>query len=139
MARETLATLIRLAGSEVDTARRELQAVLAEEDRVNEALRTLDESLARESALAQQDPSFAGSFSLYLGHARRKRQGLEAERAALEPRIAAARDKLAEAFAIQKKYEIARDNRAAAARAEAARKETLDLDEMGLNAHRRGK
>lgn len=139
MARETLATLIRLAGSDVDAARRDLQTVLAEEDRLKAALEALEESLAKESALAREDPSLAGSFSLYLANARRQREALEADLQALVPKIAAARDKLAEAFAVQKKYEIARDNRDAAARAEALRKETIELDEMGLNTHRRGR
>lgn len=139
MARDTLETLIRLAGSEVDTARRELQTVLAEEDRIHADLRGLSESVEREGACVRADPSLAGSYSLFLASARDRRQALEAELVALEPKIAAARDALAEAFAVQKKYEIARDNRDAAAQAEVARKETITLDEMGLNAHRRGR
>lgn len=137
MARDTLTTLIRLAGTEVDDARRVLQGFLAEEDRVRAALLDLAAEIERESALAKNDPDYAVAFGRFMGHAKDRREAMEAALEALKPKIEMARDGLAEAFAGQKRYEIAKQNRDAAAAKEADRREGLDLDEQGLNAHRR--
>lgn len=137
MARNTLDTLIRLAGAEVDTARRALQDVLAAEDKVRADLAALADEVAREQALVTERPELAGHFGGFMARARTRREALEAEMQDLIPRIEAARDALADAFANQKKYEIAKDNRAAADAADEKRREGLALDELGLVGHRR--
>ena len=137
MARDTLATLIRLAGSEVDEARRALQAVLAEEDALIEAMAALEASVIREQEEAGTDPTMRAALSAFLIRARNERADLQQQRQDLQPKIAAARDALAEAFGNQKKYEIAQENRVLAEAAEDARKETLFLDEIAINAHNR--
>ena len=137
MARDTLDTLIRLAGTEVDEARRALQAVLAEEDRVIAAMNALEASVAREQQESSTDPTMRAALSAFLARARDERAALQKEQQDLQPRIAEARDALAEAFANQKKYEIAQENRMRADAAEEARLETVFLDEVGINAHNR--
>jgi flagellar export protein FliJ len=137
MARDTLSTLIRLAGTEVDEARRVLQAFLAEEDQWRAALADLSEEVERESAMAKTEPAYAAPFGLFMARAKERREGMEARLRELKPKIDAARDALAEAFAGQKRYEIAKQNLDAAAAREAARREGLELDEQGLNAYRR--
>ncbi|MEQ8443233.1 MAG: flagellar FliJ family protein [Alphaproteobacteria bacterium] len=138
MARDTMQTLIRLAGSEVDTARQELQKVLAREDQLNADLAALADEIARESDLARKQADMAGDFGVYMVRAKRRREILHRNLQDLQPEIEAARDKLAEAFANQKKYEIAKDNRDTAELADRNHKETQELDELGLNKHRRG-
>lgn len=137
MARDTLATLIRLAGAEVDQARQSLQDVLAEEDALLAALAALEQSIADEQRQVGTDPTLRAALSAFLVRTREERASIVQQRQDLQPKIAAARDALAEAFAIQKKYEIARENRAAEAAADAAHRETLFLDEVGINAHNR--
>lgn len=139
MARDTLTTLIRLAGTEVDDARRVLQGVLAEEDHWRAALVDLVAEIERESVLAKNDSDYAVAFGQFMSHAKERREAIETKLEDLKPRIEMARDSLAEAFAGQKRYEIAKQNRDAAAAKEADRRESLELDEQGLNAHRRKK
>jgi len=69
--------------------------------------------------------------------AKKRREILHRNLQDLQPEIEAARDELAEAFANQKKYEIAKENRDAAELSDQTRKENLELDELGLNKHRR--
>ena len=137
MARDTLSTLVRLAGNEVDEARRVLQGFLAEEDQWRAALVDLAEEVERESAMATTDPAYAVPFGQFMARAKERREAMEAKLAELQPRIEDARDSLAEAYAGQKRYEIAKQNRDAAAAREADRREGLELDELGLNAYRR--
>lgn len=137
MARDTFNTLIRLAGSEVDEARRGLQAVLAEEDALRADMAALETEVAAEKALVQAQPELSGHYAMFAVRAKERREALEAGLADLQPRIEAARDALAEAFANQKKYEIAKENRDTAEADEQKRKDGIILDELGLNAHRR--
>lgn len=137
MARDTLETLIRLAGSDVDEARRGLQKVLAEEDKIRADIGDLEASIAAESDLIQRQPELSGNFGIFLVRAKQRREALDAALAEVLPRVEAARDRLAEAFANQKKYEIAKQNRDAATADDEKRREGIVLDEMGLNAHRR--
>lgn len=137
MAKDTLETLIRLAGSEVDEARRGLQKVLAEEDRIRADIAALEASIEAESDLIRRQPELSGSFGLFLARAKARRGELDTLLDDVLPRVEAARDVLAEAFANQKKYEIAKENRESAASEEARRREGIALDEIGLNAHRR--
>ncbi|MDW3208028.1 MAG: flagellar FliJ family protein [Alphaproteobacteria bacterium] len=137
MAKDTLETLIRLAGSEVDEARRGLQKVLAEEDRIRADIAALEASIEAESDLIRRQPELSGSFGLFLARAKVRRGELDTMLDDVLPRVEAARDVLAEAFANQKKYEIAKENRESAASEEARRREGIALDEIGLNAHRR--
>ena len=137
MARNTMITLTRLAGAEVDSARQALQAVLAEEDRIHADMAALAGEIRREEQAVTERPEFAGHFGAFMIRARARREALEAKLHDLTPRIDAARDALAAAFANQKKYEIAKKHREAAAAAEEKRRDGIDLDEIGLTTHRR--
>lgn len=137
MAKDTLETLIRLAGSEVDEARRALQKVLAEEDKVRADIAELEASIESESDLIHRQPELSGSYGMFLARARARREEFDQMLAEILPRVEAARDQLAEAFANQKKYEIARENRETADAEEERRQEGIVLDEIGLNSHRR--
>lgn len=139
MARDTLDTLIRLADAEIDTARQALQRILAEEDAVQAKLNDLAAQVEHETNLAAKDPTLARQYGVFIDHVKRKRQKLNAQLDAIKPKVEAARDVLGAAFANQKKYEIAKQNRKDAADAESKRKEGLILDELGLNAFRREK
>jgi flagellar export protein FliJ len=137
MARDTLETLIRLAGADIDTARLALQKILAEEDAVRAQLSDLAAQVEQESSLAAKDTDLARQYGVYIDHAKRKREKLNGQLDALKPKVEAARDALAEAFANQKKYEIAKQNRDDAAAVEQKRKDGLVMDELGLNAFRK--
>lgn len=139
MARQTLKTLVRLNRFEVDEKRRDLQALMDREAEIKGAIRRLDSELvAEQQAAATADVQALGAVYGQYAAANKDRRVAELEKLAeLYPEIETARAALADAFATLKKYEIARDNRAAAESAEAAKREGLELDELGLKGHRR--
>ena len=59
--------------------------------------------------------------------------------ASVTKQVEEAREAVAQAFEILKKYEITKAGRDSEALAEARRKERILLDELGLIAHRRNK
>ena len=67
-----------------------------------------------------------------------RRAKLAASLAEAKAKIAQAADEVTESFQELKRLEIAQSNREQAARDKAAKSERLMLDELGLNAHRRG-
>ncbi|NMM46365.1 flagellar export protein FliJ [Rhodospirillaceae bacterium KN72] len=137
MAGDTLDTLVRLAGRSVDNARRALQVLLAEEDRINADYAALAERIESESEMVRAKPEFGSQFGSFMVWAKDRREKLDAEMRELVPKIDTVRDALADAFAEQKKYEIAKQNRDEAEAADEKRKEGIAMDEMGLNAFRR--
>ena len=126
------ASLVKLAGFEVEELRKRLLAVL--ERRAEAELRQalLHAEAEGESRRLATDAE-AGWYRLaYLEGWRARRDGLKAELLALDGEEAGARDALARAFEELKKYEqIEEDARLQAVRA-AAKLETAALDEMGL-------
>lgn len=140
MAGDTLKTLIRLNRFDVDEKRRSLQALLDHEAEIQQAIRNLEEELAAEQKVAADAEVQQAIGAVYGGYAVANKERKEAQLeklAELYPQIESARAALAEAFANLKKYEIARQNRQDEEAAEEARKEGLELDELGLAGHRR--
>ena len=125
------ASLVKLAGFEVEQLRKRLMAVL--DRRADAELRQalLQAEAEGESRRLAADAE-AGWYRLaYLEGWRARRDGLKAELLALDGEEAGARDALSRAFEELKKYEqIEEDARKAGVRA-AARLETASLDELG--------
>ena len=125
------ASLVKLAGFEVEQLRKRLMAVL--DRRADAELRqALLEAEAEGESRRLASDAEAGWYRLaYLEGWRARRDGLKAELLALDGEEAGARDALSRAFEELKKYEqIEEDARQVAVRA-AARLETAALDELG--------
>ena len=125
------ASLVKLAGFEVEQLRKRLMAVL--DRRADAELRqALLEAEAEGESRRLASDAEAGWYRLaYLEGWRARRDGLRAEVLALDAEEAGARDALSRAFEELKKYEqIEEDARQVAVRA-AARLETAALDELG--------
>ena len=125
------ASLVKLAGFEVEQLRKRLMAVL--DRRADTELRqALLEAEAEGESRRLASDAEAGWYRLaYLEGWRARRDGLRAEVLALDAEEAGARDALSRAFEELKKYEqIEEDARQVAVRA-AARLETAALDELG--------
>lgn len=134
---KTIATLIRLAKLEVDNRRRLLADLLEQDAAFDRAVQRLDNELITERDKARESPEYAAGYTAYAKHAASRRKALIDRKAALAVDIDKARDRLAEAFEEQKKYEITAERRDDAEAAERNRREQLDLDELGLQAHGR--
>ncbi len=134
---QDLNTLIRLNEWTVDERRRELGDVLASLAELESGLHRLREELASEQGVVQASPEEAGFFyGNYAQAVIERRHRLNTGVARMEEEVAQARDKLNEAYRELKKFEVAQDLRDTHEARELARKEQIDLDEMGLQAYR---
>jgi len=132
-----LHTLIRLNEWTVDQRRRELGDVLGSLADLESSLHRLGEELIREQQAAHASPEEAGLFyGNYANAVIDRREHLNAGISSMEQLVAAARDKLDEAYRDLKKYEIAQETRDLSLAKEEARLEQIEFDEMGLQAHR---
>ncbi|MBN4083202.1 flagellar FliJ family protein [bacterium AH-315-B06] len=134
-----LDALIKIHGFELDQKRRALKEIEEAEAGIETKIRNLEAELLDEQEAARH--SVEGVYT-YGGYARAvitRRETLRQSQAEVMQQLAAARNAVAEAFETLKKYEITKASRDARARAEATRRETIQLDELGLNAHTRAK
>ncbi len=133
-----LHSLIRLAGWTVDEIQRTLAELVEREEQLVTARYELDEELKREQAAASANIMEGGlTFSGYIRLYQARRDDLDHKIVEVGKEIAAARDKLAEAYRDQKTYELAQATRDAAWEQEMARREQISLDEIAQNLHRR--
>ncbi|MDX2073006.1 MAG: flagellar FliJ family protein [Alphaproteobacteria bacterium] len=125
-----IATLIRLAKRNLDELRKQQVALENEKAKLLQAIRTLDSKLQSEQALAAKSPEMATFYGEFAKRIKERQAVLRGEVKAVEEKLVKISEEITEAFAELKKYEIARDNAAARAKAEAARKETIAFDEI---------
>ncbi len=133
----TVETLIRLSKLDVDERRRALSDLLDRDAVIDRRIVQLDEELTRERQKARDEPEFAGGFAAYSEAAAGRRQSLVDEKAALAIEIESARDRLAQAYEEQKKYEITAERQEEAAASERNRLDQIVADELGLQSHAR--
>lgn len=130
--------LIRVRKHEIE----QKQKVLAELFRNAEALKDqrdrLETQLAIESEKTKDmDAEMIGFFAPYAESVRTKIEEIDDDRKKLEVCINMAQDDMREAFADLKKVEIINDRRKEDALAEIDKKESNELDEIAIDAHRR--
>ena len=138
MAAKDLHTLIRLRKFEVDERQRAVATLLRREEAILAAQRALAEEIEREKAfVTQAEVPETFTFSAYLERCEERRQ--EMDNALVEARklIEDARDQLADAYRRLKTFEVTQEQRDEAEEKEFNRREQIDLDEIGLNLHRR--
>ena len=134
----SLETLIRVQRRQLDQLRRDVAALetLAEDLRGQAA--ALEEELKTQQATAKSGaPEVAFSYPNFARWAIERRARLAASIADVDGRLEAARAQVAEAFQDLKRFDIVLANRQERARQDAARREQVILDEIGLEGHRR--
>jgi flagellar FliJ protein len=133
-----LHTLIRLRKWDVDERQRVLATLLRQEEGVIAKQAELEAEVKAEMAFAAQLPADQrGTLTGYLKRCEGFREALKAALQDIRNRIAVAQDHLADAFRRLKTFEVTQDQRDLAEAKEEARLETITLDEIGLNLHRR--
>jgi len=132
-----LDNLVRISRWHLDEARQKLGDLERLEVRLREDIRRLDANLAAEQTAAQESEIARAAYPAYAEAQKLRRQRLERSVAEVQDQIAEAREAVAEAFREAKKYELARDNERARAKAKRERIEAAQMDEMGLQLHRR--
>jgi flagellar FliJ protein len=132
-----LATLIKLSKRKLDELRRKLGNLEGQKAQLEEAIRKLSEELAREMDLAGKQPEMSGFFGGFAKRIQQRQDTMYQEIRKIEIEITKTRGEISEAFSEQKKYEIAADNAKKRAAEEQNRKDTLALDEIAEQQHRR--
>ena len=136
--KKDLHTLIRLRKWDVDERQRALAVLLVQEEGVIAKQAELEATVKSELALTAQLPAdLRGTLPGFLKRCEQFRAALDQALADIRARIAVAQDNLAEAFRRLKTFEVTQEQRDLAEEKEEARQETLTLDEIGLNLHRR--
>ncbi len=132
-----LKSLIRLADANLNEKRRALHEIERQEEELRHRLDELEAEKLREQQAARTLEVGAFAYSGYARGVIGRRERIEAQIAALQPMIEEAREAMSEAFQEFKRYEIALDMRVKAEKADGERKDTIAMDEMSLNMHRR--
>lgn len=123
-------TLIRLSKRTLDELRKQQAVLEAQREKLLEAVRKLKQEMEREMSLSAKAPEMATFYGQFAKHIRARQDDIRGEIAKVDAQIEQMADKIAEAFADLKKYEIARDNAKARQKAEEARKETIMMDDI---------
>jgi flagellar FliJ protein len=127
-------SLIRISSYEVETLQKRLAEVVERRGRAEMKLALLEAQVIAEMDHARRDSQAAMSLHGFMFGVRERRAQINAEIAQIGHEESGARDALAEAFEAMKKFEqVAEMARLADAR-EASRRETAELDELGLRA-----
>ncbi len=131
-----LTTLIKLNAWGVDQRRRKLGEIMHLIQSLETQARNLEQELVREQQAASASPQEAGYiYGNYANAVIQRRQRIAASIASAETEAADARDDLANAYRDLKKYETVQANRLAEKKKEEARKDQIELDEIGLQGH----
>lgn len=132
-----LTSLIRLADANLNEKRRELNEIERQEEELRNRLDALEVEKLQEQQNARSLEFGAFAYSGYARGVIERRERIEAQIAAMQEPLETARQAMSEAFQDLKRYEIALDIRVKSAKAEFERRDTIAMDEMSLNMHRR--
>ena len=132
-----LATLIKLSKRTLDELRRKLVSLEEQKNQFELLARVLDEELRREMELASKTFEMSNFFGGFATRIKERQDKIAEQIADLDKQMEALRAEISEAFSELKKYEIAQENAKQRAAQEATRKETIALDEIAGQQHRR--
>jgi flagellar FliJ protein len=127
-------SLIRISSYEVEVLQKRLAEVVERRSHAELRLTMLEAQVLAEMDHARRDAEAAMRLHAFMDGVRQRRARMTEEITQIGHEEAGARDALAEAFEAMKKFEqVAEMARVAQAR-EAGRRETAELDELGLRA-----
>ena len=133
-----LGTLIKLQKSLVDDQRRMLADLQNIQGRIEAEIAALEAARLHEEDVARHaEPEAMVTPAPFMAKTRARLEQLTKALADAAEAVEIARDKLAELFETQKRYEIIRDRRAAEEAAEASRRDRMELDEIAETGHQR--
>jgi len=128
---KSLATLIKLQKNAVDEQRIILGKLQTRLERIEAEIAAHDARRREEEKLFTDHPDMGMTYGAYVRAAILKARALQKQRQSAAAAVEIARDKLAEVFEAQKRYELAEEARLAREEKEEQRRETAFLDEVG--------
>lgn len=129
--------LIRLRKHELDEKRRILGELNKQLSQLESQKQNLLDRIEKEKSLTQNDWQASRDFAIFLKGALHRRNMIDQSIRALMIRIEEATNIVHEAFREVKKLEIAQENREKRAKKEQKRKDTVLLDDIGIEGWRR--
>lgn len=132
-----LTTLIKLHKRTLDELRRKMGALEGQKAQLQETSAKLHKELEHEMALASAQPEMGAFFGGFAKRIQKRQEDIAAEVKKLDQQMAKLRENIAEAFGELKKFEIAKDNAKKRVAEEQNRKDTILLDEIAGQQHRR--
>jgi len=132
-----LPNLIRLNKWALDEARRKVGDLETLKASFRKEVAELDDELGREQHAARGSMDSLITLQGYYQHVRERRGRLERSIAEVDTALELAREETAEAYRELKKYETALENLQKRERAEVEKKEQSELDDVGIDMHRR--
>ena len=137
VANKTLTTLIKLYRRRLDELRRAMVALENEKSQLQLASARLQQELEDEIRKATEQPEMGHFFGGFATRIQQRQEELASAIHEIDMKIRKLNDDISEAFTDVKKYEIAQDNQKKREAQEALRKETIMLDELASQQHRR--
>lgn len=132
-----LPNLIRLNKWALDESRRKVGDLETLKASFRKEVAELDDELGREQHAARGSMDSLITLQGYYQHVRERRGRLERSIAEVDAALEMAREETAEAYRELKKYETALENLQKRERADAEKKEQSELDDVGIDMHRR--
>jgi flagellar export protein FliJ len=132
-----LGSLVRVHNWALNEKRQTLAGLEELADKMRADLEDLEADLQSERCAAAGSIEGTIAFPAFVAAALERRKKLRASIANIELAIESARAEVREAFEEVKKFELARDNDARRKREEVAKREQRELDELGVDMHRR--
>ncbi len=133
-----LDSLIRVRKHTVEQQQKALAELYRKAEELKEKRDTLETELVIESEKSRKlQPDMLEYFSAYVKQTRKTIDTIDRNRERLENQIKLAQEQLREAFAEQKKIEIINKRRKDAERAKEEKKDSKELDEIGIDGFRR--
>jgi len=130
-------SLIKLATYDVEMRQQQLSEIMGRLTAAQTQMRVLVAEGEAEAKHAAQDAEAGWYLAGYAGGLKIRKAALQAEIDAIQAEERGARDALAQAFEEQKKYEQVAETARVAEAKEVRRKESAELDEVGMQAARR--
>ena len=134
---KSLAALIKLQKTYVDEQRLMLAKLQDHLAQIEQDIAAIEIEKAREQIAAQASAEARATYGAFLRACVARERALDKERISALAAIDIARDRLAELFEEQKRYEIAETTRREAEAADERRRERIELDEIGSISHAR--
>lgn len=132
-----ISTLIKLHKRTLDELRRKMGVLEGQKAQLQETAVRLRKELEEEMKLASKQPEMGSFFGGFAKRIKNRQESIAAEIKKLDGEMAKLRDEIAEAYSELKKFEIAKENAKIKAAEEQNRKDTIMLDEIAGQQHRR--
>ncbi len=136
---KTIASLKRLSRLELNEKRRHVAALHDDVEGIRDHAKTLESSLLSEQKAAAQNPDTALFYGSYAQSVVTRRNALAQQAIKTEKRLEEEMDTMKDCFRESKRHEIIENRRRAANQAEQDKRDQDQLDELGINNHRRNK